>query len=261
MRRLGYRSTGAGAVRFGFSLAGFCIFCALAVPVWAQTVDEEIDEAVQLYGTRQINADNLPQSYELLSRIARENPGNVRAHYELSHVCYIMGDVQQSKTYKLKYYDEGYAIGRKAIEIDNNSADAHLWFVVNRGRQGQTRGVLNSLFMIPELKREIAAVLNIDPQNTVAMDVKGMLYYELPSFAGGDVNVAQAALDEAIAIDSNYTVLYVDMAKVQIARKDFRRARWYLNRSLEVENPTYPDDFELDDKPDAERMLAEIDGK
>jgi len=227
----------------------------------AQTADEEIDRAVELYETRQINADNLPQSYDMLARLAKENPGDVRAHFELSHVCYIMGDVAKSKGDKLKYYDEGYAAGRKGIEIDNSSADAHLWFVVNRGRQGQTRGVLNSLFMIPELKREIAAVLRIDPQNTVAMDVKGMLYYELPGFAGGDLNVAQAALDEAIGIDSNYTVLYVDMAKVQIARKNYELARWYLNRSLEVEEPTYPADFELDDKPDAERMLGEIEGK
>jgi len=250
--------TDAAAVRFGHLL---CILGILSAPAWSQSVDEETDYAVQLYETRHISADNLRESYQLLSRLTRENPGSLRAHYELSHACYLMGDASTSRTYKLKYYDEGYSVGKRAIEIDGNSADAHLWTVVNRGRQGQTRGVLNSLFMIPELKREIDAVLRIDPENTVAMDVKGMLYYELPSFAGGDLKVAQAALDAAIAIDPNYSVLYVDMAKVQIARKDFARARSYLNRLFEVEDPTYPADFELDDRPDAERMLSEIEGK
>ena len=227
----------------------------------AQSADELVSQAVDLYETRHLDPDRLKQAYDLLDQVISGDSNNLRANFEQSHVSYLMGDAVQSKSAKLKYYDKGYAVGRKAISIDDNSADAHLWYVVNRGRQGQTRGVLNSLFMVPEIKREVNRVLVIDPENTVALDVKAMLYYELPGFAGGDLNLSESALNQAIALDSSYALLYVDMGKVQIARKNYERARWYFNRCLVVENPTYVADFVLDDKPDAERLLKEIEGK
>ena len=227
----------------------------------AQSADEQINQAVALYETRHLDPDRLKQAYDLLDQVIASDSSNLRANYEQSHVSYLMGDAAQSKNAKLKYYDKGYDRGRKAFQIDDNSADAHLWYVVNRGRQGQTRGVLNSLFMVPEIKREVNRVLEIDPENTVALDVKAMLYYELPGFAGGDLNKSLSALNKAIVLDSNYALLYVDMAKVRIARKDYEHARCYLNHCLVIENPTYIADFILDDKPDAERLLKEIEGK
>jgi tetratricopeptide (TPR) repeat protein len=233
----------------------------LATFLGAQAGDELIDQAVQLYETRHLDAADLKQSYDILDRVVAEDSGNLRANCALSYVCYLLGDGPQSGKEKLKYYDKGYGRGRKAIEIDRGSADAHLWYVVNRGRQGQTRGVLNSLFMVPEIEREVGRVLEIDPENTVALDVKAMLYYELPSFYKGDLKKSLAALNQAVALDSNYALLYVDMAKVQIRLRNYERARWYLNRCLAIENPTYLADFVLDDKPDAERLLKETEAK
>ena len=106
---------------------------------WSE-VAGKIDQAVQLYETRHVDPDYLTQSYQMLDRLAAANPGDLRAHYELSHVCYIVGDAAQGKSDKLKYYDQGYSAGKQAIDIDPNSADAHLWVAVNQGRQGQTRG-------------------------------------------------------------------------------------------------------------------------
>lgn len=234
------------------------LLLVLAGALRAQTSDELVDQAIELYETRHEDPANLEASFDLLNQVVNSDSGHLRANYELSHVAYLMGDAVKSRNEKLKYYDFGYDRGRQAIRLDPNSADAHLWYVVNRGRQGQTRGVLNSLFMVPEIKREVNRVLQIDPENTVALDVKAMLYYELPSFAGGDLILSLEALNRAIEIDSNYALLYVDMAKVQLKFKDTERARWYLDRCLMVETPTYEADFVLDDKPEAERMLREL---
>jgi hypothetical protein len=133
--------------------------------------------------------------------------------------------------------------------------------MVHLGRIGQTKGVLNSLGMVPDIKREINRTLELDPRHTGAMDARAMLYFELPGLFGGDLNKSLAALNQGLAIDSNYTILYVDMARVLIKKKDFEKARWYLNRCLIVTEPTYPADFAIDDKPDAERLLKEIENK
>jgi tetratricopeptide (TPR) repeat protein len=242
----------------GRLLCALCLFGVGAVPALAQTTDESIDSAVGLYETRQLDLSRLQQSYEMLEQIVANNPGNLRAHFELSHVCFFAGDAAPTKHDKLKFYDRGYEVGKQAVEIDPSSADAHLWLMVDRGRQGQTKGVLNSLWMIPELKREINTVLKIDPSNALAMDVKAMIYYQVPGIAGGDLNVAEQTLNQALAIDSNYSLLYTDMAKVLEARHNYERAKWYLNRCLQVENPTFVADFVLTDKPLAEKMLGEI---
>jgi Tfp pilus assembly protein PilF len=69
------------------------------------------------------------------------------------------------------------------------------------------------------------------------------------------------ALNKGIALDSNYTLLYVDMAKVYIKKKNYEKARWYLNRALEITTPTYEADHVLDDKPEALALLEEIKDK
>ncbi|MEO0096029.1 MAG: tetratricopeptide repeat protein [candidate division WOR-3 bacterium] len=240
------------------------IFVATAICfilIYAQTTDELIDQAIQLYESRHLNKDNLKNSYEILSGIVEKEPDNLRALYELSKVCYLMGDTQDKKDDKLKFYNKGIEYGKKAINIDKNSVWAHFWYMVNLGRSGQTKGVLNSLGLVPDIKKEIDIILKLDPKHTGAMDAGAMLYYELPGLMGGNLNKSLEYLNRALAIDSNYTILYVDMAKVYIKKKDYEKARWFLNKVLKIQNPTYEADYILDDKPEALKLLEQIKDK
>uniref|UniRef100_A0A7C6AFU6 Uncharacterized protein n=1 Tax=candidate division WOR-3 bacterium TaxID=2052148 RepID=A0A7C6AFU6_UNCW3 len=240
------------------------IFLASAiflVLIDAQTTDELINQAIQLYETRHLNKDNLKNSYEILSGIILKEPENLRALCEFSKVCYLMGDAQTKKDDKLKFYNKGVEYGKKAIGIDKNSVWAHFWYMVNLGRSGQTKGVLNSLGLVPDIKKEIDLVLKLDPKHTGAMDAGAMLYYELPGLMGGNLNKSIEYLNRAIEIDSNYTILYVDMAKVYIKKKDYEKARWFLNKVLMINKPTYEADYILDDRPEALKLLEQIKDK
>ncbi len=235
------------------------IFCAASA--MAQGSAEKIQGAIELYETRHIDKENLRKSYEILSDIVKDEPDNLRANYELAKVCYLSGDNAEKKEDKLYFYEQGMKYGKKAINLDKNCAQAHFWYMVNLGRSGQTKGVLNSLGLVPEIKKEIDIVLKLDPKHTGAMDAGAMLYYELPGLMGGNLNRSIEYLNRAIATDSNYAILYVDMAKVYIKKKDYEKARWFLSRVLELENPTYEADYILDDKPEALRLLETIRGK
>ena len=239
-----------------------CIGLALVLSfMTAQSSDSLIDKAVELHETRHLDPENLRRSYEMLEEVVNAEPNNLHAHNELSRVCYLMGDEAETKREKLEWFSKGKAIAQTAKKIDDNSAGAHFWYMVNIGRIGQTKGVLNSLALVPEIKKEIDRVLKIDPKHTGALDGKAMLYYELPGILGGNLNKSVAALNKGIELDSNYTLLYVDMAKVYIKKKDYEKARWFLNRALKIENPTYKADHVLDDGPEAKQLLEEIEGK
>jgi tetratricopeptide (TPR) repeat protein len=233
----------------------------LTAIVSAQNVDSLIDHAIELYETRHLESANLGQSAAILEGIVEDDPENVRALYELSKVCFLLGDGVEEKDARLKLFYRGRDYGEMAIELDEESPDAHFWYMVNVGRVGQTKGVLNSLVLVPTVREEIETVLEIDPEHTGALDAQAMLYYELPGLLGGNLNKSMEALNKGIALDSNYTLLYVDMAKVYIKKKNYEKARWYLNRALEITTPTYEADHVLDDKPEALALLEEIKDK
>lgn len=229
--------------------------------IFAQSSDSLIDDAIDLYKARHLNSRNLTESAEILANLIDQEPDNIRALYEYSKVHYLLGDEAETKDEKLELYEKGKSLAKNAIKLDKNSVWAHFWYVVNIGRIGQTRGVLNSLALVPEIKKELDKILKLDPQHTGALDVKAMLYYELPGLLGGNLNKSFEALNEGIAIDSNYSLLYVDMGKVLIKKKDYEQARWYLKKVLEIEKPTYVADYILDDKSDALELLEEIKDK
>ena len=233
----------------------------LCVMLGAQDSNALIDQAVELYEKRHPDIANLTRSFDILKELVATDSLNCRALYEFSKVHYIFGDKTLTKRDKLDYYQKGIEWARRAIKVNDLSAPSHFWYMVHLGRIGQTKGVLNSLGLVPDIKREINRTLELDPRHTGALDARAMLYYELPGLFGGDLNKSLAALNQGLAIDSNYTILYVDMARVLIKKKDFEKARWFLNRCLAVANPTYPADFAIDDKPDAERLLKEIEKK
>ncbi len=232
--------------------------CVLA---HAEGSDALIDSAVTLYETRHFNSENLLQSYDILFDIVESEPQNPRAHYELSKVCFLLGDVASEKKAKLKLFEEGRDYGKEAMKMDDTSAWAHFWYMVNVGRIGQTKGVLNSLILVPEVEKEINKTLQLDPEHTGALDAKAMLFYELPGLLGGNLNKSIEALTEGIALDSNYTLLYVDMGKVYMKKKDYEKARWFLRKAVDIQNPTYEADHVLDDKPEALELLEEIKDK
>lgn len=233
----------------------------LAAAVSGQNVDSLIDRAVQLYETRHINAENLDQSAAILENVVKSDAKNARALYELSKVCFYLGDRAKEKKEKLDFFYKGRDYGEAAVGLDEGSPEAHFWYMVNIGRVGQTKGVLNSLVLVPKVREEIDKVLELDPKHTGALDAQAMLYYELPGLLGGNLNKSIEALNKGIALDSNYTLLYVDMAKVYIKKKDYEKARWYLNRAGQIITPTYEADHVLDDKPDAMKLLEEIKDK
>lgn len=240
----------------------YLLICAALVSFLnAQASDSLIQKAIELFETRHLNRSNLSESRDVLEDVIGREPNNTVALCELSHVCYLLGDEATTKGEKLALYNKGMEYGKRAIKLNGNSEWAHFWYLVNLGRVGQTKGVLHSLGSVPEFKKEVDKVLKINPNHTGALDARAMLYYELPGILGGNLNRSLESLNKGIAIDSNYSLLYVDMAKVYMKKKDYEKARWYLNRLLAIEKPTYEADHMLDDKPDALRMLEEIKDK
>ena len=100
--------------------------------------------------------------------------------------------------------------------------------------------------------------LELDPKNTDIIYALAVVYRETPGFIGGDKKKAELYLNTAIIIDPNFTLPYLELAKLYARAKKYDEANEMLNKLLAMENPKYPADYFLKDKPKAIKLLAEI---
>lgn len=224
----------------------------------ALTIQEKLDKSDYIYNNRQEEEVNLMDSKILLDEVLEEDSENEEAMWQLSRLYYILGDETTDKNQKFEYYEKGQKTAEDLIKLNDNNPEGHFWLGVNLGRIGQVRGVMKSLSLVPTIRREFEKALELDPEHTGAMDGLAVLYYELPGIFGGNLNKSLEYLNKAIAIDSNYAILYVDFAKVYMKRKEYDEVENCLNKMLAIKNPTHPADFYLKDKAEAMKLLEEI---
>lgn len=227
--------------------------------LWA--LDERLSQADNYYLNHHQDPTYLTKARDLCDQVLAENANDAQALWRLARLYVAFGDKRTNKDEKLSRYEKGKGYGERAKTAGPNSAEAHFWYGVCLGRIGQTKGVLNSLSLAGPVKQAFEKALSLDPKFAPAMDGLAVWYMEVPGFAGGDLNKSVEYLKKGIATQPNYSLLYIDLAKVYIKQGNYSGAREQLNKCLAITNPYNPADFYLDDKPEAQKMLEEIKGK
>jgi hypothetical protein len=222
---------------------------------------ESWDRAEYMFFNRHLNRTWLDSAYSLLGAAHAARPTDEHLLYLWCRVHIQKGDDASTKADKLMYFGRAKAIAETLIALNDRNDEGHCWWGVAQGRIGQTRGVLNSLFMVPGLKKAFSRTLELNPHHPTALDAFGVLYYELPGFAGGDLYESEKYLKRGIESAPNYALLRLDLANVYIKQKRWIAARAQLDSLLATNDPKYPGDAELDDKPEARELLKQIQGK
>jgi hypothetical protein len=180
----------------------------------------------------------------------------------LARVSFIWGDVRAtSPEHKLDAYDRGRAAARQAIDREPKNALAHLWYAVLTGRWGQTKGVVRSLFLLPEVQRGIDTVIALDPKLTAVYSLAGSVYYEVPGLLGGDLAKSEAMFRKGLEQDRHFTGIRVGLAKTLIKLGRTAEARRELEAVLAETTPRNRADFQVKDTPEARRLLESLRGK
>ena len=180
----------------------------------------------------------------------------------LSYVHFLYGDVRATTTEdKLEAYARGREIGKRAVELAPRNPEAHVWYGINTGRWGLTKGVMRSLFLLPTVRQEVEATLALDPRNLRALALSGNVFLEVPGLFGGDREKAEQQFRRALEIDPRFTVARVDLARVLIATSRYAEARRELQRVIDERAPHSVADWTVKDLPRARELLASIESK
>jgi tetratricopeptide (TPR) repeat protein len=230
----------------------------LAAPVAAQTPVESARALVARYHEDRANIDKARDLLE--AALAKDRQPETMVM--LSYVYFLVGDVRaQSADDKLAAYDKGREIGKRAVELAPKNPEAHVWYGINTGRWGQTKGIMRSLFLLPTVREEIDATLALDPKNLRALALQGNVFFEVPRIAGGDRDKAEAAFRKALEIDPHFTNARLDLARVLIASGRAGDARRELQHILDEKSPQNVADWTVKDAPRARQLLESLKGK
>jgi tetratricopeptide (TPR) repeat protein len=203
----------------------------------------------------------IDRARDLLEAALARDP-QVETMVMLAYVCFLHGDVRATTTEdKLAAYERGRQVGKRAVELAPRNPEAHVWYGINTGRWGLTKGVMRSLFLLPTVREEVDATLALEPRNLRALALSGNVFLEVPGLFGGDRAKAEQQFRKALEIDPHFTVARVDLARVLIAAGRHADARRELERVVGERAPHSQADWTVKDLPRARELLDSIRSK
>jgi pyruvate/2-oxoglutarate dehydrogenase complex dihydrolipoamide dehydrogenase (E3) component len=187
------------------------------------------------------------------------DPANLVA---LARVSFIWGDIRSTdRDQKLRAYDRGRQVGKRAVELDPRNPQAHFWYAINTARWGQTKGIVRSLFLLPTVEAEIQLILDLDPEFTAVYALAGNVFYEVPGVLGGGLHKAEAMFRKGLEQDPRFTAMRVGLGKTLLKLGHPAEAKREFQSVLNEQMPSNPADWTLRDTKEARELLASISGK
>ena len=105
------------------------------------------DRAEYMFFNRHLNRTWLDSAYDTLAQLHTAAPKDEHLLYLWSRIHIQRGDDARTKAEKLTNFARAKAIAETLMALNDRNDEGHCWWGVAQGRSGQTRGVLNSLFM------------------------------------------------------------------------------------------------------------------
>lgn len=208
----------------------------------------KLEKAKSIFLNYHKNPTLLDETIEILEGIIKQNPSDVDTLIFLSRVWLTYGFVKaKNREERITALRNGKEIAQKAIDIAPDNPDAHFFFVANLSTLGQVQGILNSLFMLPRVRKEIDTILELDPDHAYGIAMQGLLFTYLPPILGGDLKIGESYLRRSVVLDphTSSTKLYLGInlkrqKRYDEAKKVFKEiideknpkvyADWYINR-------------------------------
>ena len=236
------------------ALAASLVLLAVAGP--AVAASPLVDEMQTLATHYHENPQKLDELKVGLERAAEADP-DVETLLALSWACLLYGDVRATTVdEKLAAYDRGRQAARQAIELAPKNGRAQFWYGANTGRWGQTKGAMRALLLLPTVKEAMETALALDPGYVPTYSLAGSIYYEVPGFAGGDLDRSEAMFRKGLEIDPHYTTMRVGLARTLLKKGHAADARRELEAVLAETAPSNPADWTVKDAPQARALLS-----
>ncbi len=170
------------------------------------------------------------------------------------------GRIADTRDVRMGHFERAEAIAERAIEADEEYAEAHFALFCSLGEQMRIDGPpsFSSIFGYNRLMSELNRTLELDPQHIDAMSSKGTLLVKLPGMLGGDSEKGEEMLHEVIKLEPSAINARLVIAQNCESRGEHEKALKLATTALEIAKVEKRKDL----IPEAEQVLSDIkDGK
>ena len=192
-------------------------------------------------GERAIDSGDYQEAIKQFEAAIAQRDTNVKAYYQLAHAKTLLagtlGDDEKKQAETL--YEEAAEAARKAIALDDNEPEAHFELARALGRLAQFRGVLQSLGLAGEMRKELDTTIKLDPNHGGAYHALALWHNEVPFLAGGRSGKVEPLFEKSIEVEPDSITHYADYAEVLIKRGKIDRAKELLEIALSLDANTY----------------------
>jgi len=167
-------------------------------------------------------------------------------------------DLYQEKEKRLAAYEEGAQFARRALELQEVSAEAHFLYAANLGSAAQLKGLMASAMVVQTLKRHVHRTLELKSDHAPALHMMGAMLEQLPWFLGGNGKAALESMKRAVGTDPNYAHARLDLAKMYLKRHDSESAKQELRLLVNLEHPCDQYAWTSRYRPEGLKLLAAL---
>ncbi len=202
-----------------------------------------LEHAKSIFLNYHKNPALLDETIGILEDLVKQNPTDVDTLIFLSRVWLTYGFVKaRNREERITAFKNGKDIGQKAIDVSPDNPDAHFYFVANLSTLGQVQGILNSLFMLPRVRKEIEKILALDPDHAYGIAMQGLLFTYLPAILGGDLKIGESYLRRSVMLDPHTSSTKIYLGINLRRQKRYDEAKEVFKEIIDEKNPkVYPD--------------------
>jgi hypothetical protein len=207
----------------------------LASSAFAATAPELVTQADHL--ARADDGDTLRRAVELYERAARIDPRDATIQIKLANACLELG--ASARDGALASFQRGEQAARRAVHLDDTSADGYFLIAANRGRAVKLLPAWKvSPTIVGQLEKDVLRALALNPRHARALHMEAMLLYKTPAllraFLDGKKSDVERYLTSAIEADPNFVPARLDLAEFYLAENRPADARAQARAVLDM---------------------------
>ncbi len=219
-------------------------------------------EASLSNGDTHLFKGELEEAQEIYESVLKENPGNYEALWRLSR-CYIWYAMMAKKTKdKKKEWKKAEEYARRAVEINPNGAEGHLYIAIAAGKLALHSSASKKVKASREIKKAAEKAIELDPAeqkahlalgawhrnvataSSIEKQLAKMFFGELPE---SSLEESLQLLLKSISLGGTNVKNYYELALTYEALGDYEAAKREYNNALSA-RPIYPEDIEIKEK-------------
>lgn len=144
------------------------------------------------------------------------------------------GRQQRTRPDRASAFARGDDLARRALAMDDRSADAHFALFCNHGEAMRLDGeTIGDVLGLRALMHELDRTLELQPDHPGALAAKGTFLVRLPRLLGGDVDRGEAMLQRVLQLDPTAVAARIALARVCEYRGRREEGIAYASRALQ----------------------------